>query len=729
MNVDGKATVMTNSDDGNCNSDKDRDCNSDRDSNNNGDSGIGGAVGLPVPELADSLKQFLEALEPIAEPEAFALTKERVRKFENGEGALLQKRLRQYARELGGESWLKEYSGRRFLAIREPLSITGNFTVRFVRPERLKQKTQAETAALLVHAVGRLYREIAEGNLEPPKGSCSTLSSEQLARALGAIRYPEKNLDRYEVFEPFREANSCGVFYRNHFYLLRLFDASGNLADLAAIQEAVCGILADRRPAESVSLCTSCFAGSDICSELLNDMLSDEENWQHYNDLCRTIFHLSLDERLLDDCSFPLLLFSDTSNLWLYKPWSFTAFADGGLAVNNEHTAIDGVSNVYLYERVFHYMEEEAELQKDRGDGFGTQRFSEQRVREQKVSGQCCGGQTGSQHSSGGHSWGGLNRDGQSSAETSVLAEPEVTVLAEPDVSVVSNEAKARAVPGTASADVRKLNFKINPEQKQRLERVRQRYLDRIEAFRFDSFACEGIDWHSYQEKGISRDALIQMGFLYAEYKMYGVFKSTHESVSTAHFHQGRTSCIRTATREGIAFVQALAETEAEILRDEALSSEVLRDGDLSAGALNGERVESDKKACLLSKLRAASDRHRRNVRLAKQNVCFIRHSAGLLDMYQRFGSELGLTEKPALFSDENYSRFCTQELSTSTVGSSPIAAAFGFAPTAADGLGLGYLTNETGFRTTIIWNGGEKSGGEAFAGYLEEYWEKVKAL
>lgn len=148
---------------------------------------------LPVPALEDTIVQYLEALEPITDAVSFEATRRAAHAFAEGEGRILQESLLRYAAEIAPSSWLKDYSRERFLSLRTPLSIIGNFSMKFAQPSWLSKHSQAETATLLVCAAGRLYLDIVQDRLPPLQGCAISLRREQLAQVLGAVRPAGRN--------------------------------------------------------------------------------------------------------------------------------------------------------------------------------------------------------------------------------------------------------------------------------------------------------------------------------------------------------------------------------------------------------------------------------------------------------------------------------------------------------------------------------------------------------
>jgi carnitine O-acetyltransferase len=569
---------------------------------------------LPVPALHDTMSQYLAALRPVLTPQEFAVAETEAKTFVSRDGKRLQERLLLCAAGLEGHSWLMNYSRRRFLNLRGPLAVIGNFTLEFIKPSWTTGLTQPEIIARLAWGIGRLYSNLAEGRVPAPESASPTLPEDQLNQVLGSSRIPRAEMDDYRVYRPFSEAKQFGLFFRNHYYLIDLFDREGNLSGYSSLLAVVRDIAAEDLPAQPVGFHTAGFAGSEICAAFLNELAKKDNHRRNLLLVERAIFHIAFDERSRSTCSFNDLLYTDTSNLWLYKPWNFTVYRDGAISVNNEHTASDGLSNIWLYEHLF------TDLERNTPSDSG----------------------------------------------------------------------------GLAAWE--RLDFHLNENQRQELLDIRAAYLEHTSPFRYEEFHCECVDWDWFRDQGIGRDALIQAGFAFAAYQFYGFFPFIHESVSTAHFREGRTSCLRSVTPESVDLVMAARQ-----------------------GKITPQK--------LILILRQVSNAHSRLIKQAKHNICFIRHSAGLLDMYQRFGPEIGVHEMPPIFHSPFYRRYCAQEVSTSTLGARFVVARFAFAPTVEAGLGIGYLSGENFFRAFVTWHQQQLPQGERFVRYLEQYYHLLNRV
>ena len=143
---------------------------------------------LPVAPLRDVLEQFREAMAPITSQEEFQKIEQDIESFFTGEGNFLQEKLKEYSKQLRGTSWLREYSQQRFLSLRTPLTIVGNFTLEFWKNGEETSLLRNGTA--LAWSVGRLYQQLQAGEVPVPQGSSLSVRSEQMERVLGSARLP-----------------------------------------------------------------------------------------------------------------------------------------------------------------------------------------------------------------------------------------------------------------------------------------------------------------------------------------------------------------------------------------------------------------------------------------------------------------------------------------------------------------------------------------------------------
>lgn len=248
------------------------------------------------------------------------------------------------------------------------------------------------------------------------------------------------------------------------------------------------------------------------------------------------------------------------------------------------------------------------------------------------------------------------------------------------------------------TAPVMPVIFNLNDKLKEELLVIKKEYINKIEQFSSILYVRQNIPVKKLKEYKINVDVFLQLAFQYAQWRAFREIRSTHESVSVAQYYEGRTSCIRSASEESTDFVKALAQD------------------DVSCGQLMD----------LFSK---ANQEHLNRIGAAKDFCCFIRHAAGLNIMCERFGAELGIKEKPAIFTDSSFLKYCTQQLSTSSLGNTLFVNRFAFAPQTESGLGIGYITHNDVFIADISFYKNEYDTIIIFKNSLDKFFDKMENL
>lgn len=178
----------------------------------------------------------------------------------------------------------------------------------------------------------------------------------------------------------------------------------------------------------------------------------------------------------------------------------------------------------------------------------------------------------------------------------------------------------------------------------------------------------------------VSRDALLQFAFLYAQIRATGRVGSTYESVDMRAYAGGRTETLRPVTGEAVALVRGLL--------------------DGGAGA---------------TELRAALDAHRERVIRCKTGQAIDRHLYGLRLAAERLDLE------PAIFADEGYRRLTTDVLSTTSLGNTTTIVRVAFAPTSEGGYGLYYVSTHDEDEVVVNHLAAQDDDIEAFLAGLDE--------
>lgn len=213
---------------------------------------------------------------------------------------------------------------------------------------------------------------------------------------------------------------------------------------------------------------------------------------------------------------------------------------------------------------------------------------------------------------------------------------------------------KSQAVNGSGSFDKPTLlSFNPNPELVESIQKASSN-IDKLAGdidMSYLHFTNYGKNFIKTQK--FSPDSFIQMAIQLAFYRLHHVPGAHYESAGTRLFVHGRTECIRSCSKESIAFAKAM--------------------------------VESKNDQEKLQKLKAAIESHKKYVTLAVQGQGIDRHLLGLKLIAKDNGIPI-----PELYSDEGYVKSSTYRLSTSQVAS-VYDAFMCYGPLTNDGYGCCY--------------------------------------
>lgn len=193
---------------------------------------------------------------------------------------------------------------------------------------------------------------------------------------------------------------------------------------------------------------------------------------------------------------------------------------------------------------------------------------------------------------------------------------------------------KLKVAIGTGNFEKPKLlNFQPSPVVDEAIKKSSQN-IDKLNAdvdMNYLHFNDYGKNFIKSQK--FSPDSYIQMAIQFAFYRLHHVPGAHYESAGTRLYVHGRTECIRSCSKESVAFTKAMVESK------------------------------DDKEK--LAKMKAAIDAHKKFVSMAVQGLGIDRHLLGLKLIARENGMEV-----PALYSDEGYVKSSTYRLSTSQVPS-----------------------------------------------------------
>ncbi len=226
--------------------------------------------------------------------------------------------------------------------------------------------------------------------------------------------------------------------------------------------------------------------------------------------------------------------------------------------------------------------------------------------------------------------------------------------------SIKTSPVRFRSDLGRGIPLARQMNFIIDAELARVIEHSRRtlpglRRRVSLRVLRFNNFGRERIrNWW------VSPDASIQMAIQLAQCRLFGRCQMAYEAVMTRRFLFGRTEAMRPLTGEALRFIGAMQESSPREYR--------------------------------VALFREACEAHVRRIEMCKEGLGVDRHLFGLLQVFRRYGEEIGLERTPNIFMDRGWKVLNHNRVSTSTTSSVGLVLA-GYAPVVSNGFGLRYMT------------------------------------
>ena len=251
---------------------------------------------------------------------------------------------------------------------------------------------------------------------------------------------------------------------------------------------------------------------------------------------------------------------------------------------------------------------------------------------------------------------------------------------------------------GTIRNQPRRLEFYVNDElQKIIIHAFRSFHSfindTRIKIFEFGEFGKEYI-----KRFKVSPDAFVQLALQLAQHKLFSKCKSTYESATTRRFLHGRTETLRSVSLEAVQFVENMVSA--------------CYDDHTKAMSLN-----------------EAAQKHVTTMMGCMAGMGVERHLFGLLTMFERFGSDLGIHSVPKIFTDRGWTRLGHDTLSTTSMPDPHGVVLSGFGPVVDDGFGIVYLIGNDSILFTITSRSHMEHSLKQFAANVTESLLEMSAL
>ncbi|GFO27234.1 carnitine o-octanoyltransferase [Plakobranchus ocellatus] len=312
---------------------------------------------LPVPDLSNTLKKYLQSVRVFVTPEEYKATEAIVEEFAKGEGQYLQQRLREYAE--GKKNWLEKWwEEKNYLEV--PYSATlmhmcGPGQLRDVWPAR--DGTQIPRAAALLHYTVKFW-EYTRKELHTPAfdGQGRPLSMYQYRRIFNTFRMPGIDKDRLvESFRTEREGDCPShvvVMCKGHIFRLEMFGEDGKILTPPEIEvqlEKIKDKSISLGPAQGVPFLTSMErnAWAKTRSRLSSLHPQNEEILQIIGE---SIMGVWLEDGFIGDETHlvNMSFLGSGENRWFEKSYSTAIYENGLPFANADHAVGEGLMMVYI---------------------------------------------------------------------------------------------------------------------------------------------------------------------------------------------------------------------------------------------------------------------------------------------------------------------------------------------------------------------------------------------
>ncbi|KAF4970648.1 hypothetical protein FZEAL_9993 [Fusarium zealandicum] len=635
---------------------------------------------LPIPELNETCKRYLESLKPLQSTREHAETQHAVSEFLKGEGPELQEKLKAYAQ--GKTSYIEQFWYDSYLNYDNPVVLNLNPFFLLEDDPTPARNNQVTRAASLVVSSLEFVRAVRKEELPPDKIKGTPLCMYQFSRLFGTARVPTEAGCQIEQ-DP--ESKHVVVMCHGQFYW---FDVLDDNSDLIMTEKDIClnlqTIIDDAtqipiQDAAKGALGVLSTENRKVWSGLRDVLTSepDSNNADSLGIVDSALFVLCLDYAEPADaaalCQNMLCGTSEIekgvqigtcTNRW-YDKLQIIVCKNGSAGINFEHTGVDGHTVLR----------------------FASDVYTDTILRF---------------------------------ARTINGRAPSLWASSSPDPSKRDPESF-----GDVSVTPRKLEWDMLPELSVAVRFAETRLADLIEQNEFQTLDFAHYGKNFITSMGFSPDAFVQMAFQAAYYGLYGRVECTYEPAMTKMFLHGRTEAIRTVSPEVVDFVQSFwadnpAEAKIEALKKAcqkhtantrqcskaegcdrhlyALFSVWQRslDDDLDSG-LNSTGYSSPMDA--YSDHVGSPIGSLTNGSLPSADGVEVKPSRDR--GYSTNSRSRDHHPLPLMFGDAGWDKLNNTILSTSNCGN-PALRQFGFGPTSGDGFGIGYIIKDDGLSICV---------------------------
>lgn len=305
---------------------------------------------LPLPDLEDTCRRYLEWVRPLLDERAFATTEAAVRAFAGakGPGPRLQRLLAERAADPKIPNWLEPFWEDMYLSSRDSLAIHSSV---FYALEERREEWHSRAASLVLGALS-FRKAILEESLPPDLERGMPLCMAQFPRVFGTTRIPGACRDtlRFSSGGAVSPAHVV-VLCRGRLFRVDLGDALGSPrdADALAVTFREIGESCRSGPA-AVPVGAFTALPRERWTALRRRLAAIPGNEDLLESVETALFAVCCDEEMPRDLSDlgMSLLSGNAANRWYDKSVQFVLFPGGDAGIVMEHAGTDGSVMVRL---------------------------------------------------------------------------------------------------------------------------------------------------------------------------------------------------------------------------------------------------------------------------------------------------------------------------------------------------------------------------------------------
>ncbi|KAJ1522943.1 hypothetical protein ONE63_002082 [Megalurothrips usitatus] len=313
---------------------------------------------LPLPSLSHTLERYVDSVRPFVSPKELARTQEIVKKFENGEGKVLDGKLR--AKAQSSKNWVEKWwEDKAYLEIRVPLvpfcTMTGESPLDMVW--KYGPGCMVKYASLYMYYTLEMWKILRAELLVPTQSADgkTIFSMNQFRRLFNCSRVPLPGKDRLDIhFKPEKEGtcpSHVAVTCNGHIFILDAVDeATGSLLNPLEWERQLQCIVN-----EAYQTCgqgiprLSCDDRDTWAKNYERLKFLSGENARNLQLIESAVCLLTLDPESAPQTASEatmLCLAGDYRNVWADKSLHVVFFGNGRCCGLADHTAFDGMISI-----------------------------------------------------------------------------------------------------------------------------------------------------------------------------------------------------------------------------------------------------------------------------------------------------------------------------------------------------------------------------------------------